>query len=405
MPGGPPLSLHEAVRNTLNHNPELAQFAFQFQAQEARAAGAGLRPAPEFSAQIENLLGTGRTRGLRGAEPTFALSQVIELGGQRARRIALSQGGRDQIEVRREITQLDVLAELARRFIHVASDQTQLELTGLATRLAEQTATEIERRVNEARSPQVELNRAHITLARAKVLQEHAEHELLSSRRKLAALWGQREPDFGPVDAELFELPKVEDFEALAQRLSRSPDFIQFATEARQRDAEIALALSQARGAITVIGGLRRLQETQDTALVAGFSMPLFSARRVQPAIAEAEALRAGIDSAATAQRVRAEASLFEWLQELRHAITEATVLRDEVLPQMEAALTDTHSAWQRGRYSYLEWTEAQRERIEIERALIVAAVKAHLYQVEIERLTGAALSNPTAATPTGATP
>lgn len=110
--------------------------------------------------------------------------------------------------------------------------------------------------------------------------QEHAEHELLTSRRKLAAMWGQREPDFGPVDAALFELPRIKNFELLARRLSDSPDFMQFATEARLRDAEIAVALSQARGAITVSGGLRRLQQTQDTALVAGVSMPLFSARR-----------------------------------------------------------------------------------------------------------------------------
>lgn len=405
IPDAPPLSLREAVRNTLDHNPELAQFAFQFQAQEARAAGAGLRPAPEFSSQMENVLGTGSTRGLSGAEATFALSQVIELGGQRARRIEAAQGRRDQIEVDREIAQLDVLAEVGRRFIHVAFDQKQLELTGLATRLAEQTVAEIERRVNDARSPRVELNRARITLARAQVQQEHAEHELLTSRRKLATMWGRREPDFGPVDAALFELPRIKNVEALAQRLSRSPDFMQFATEARQRDAEIALALSQARGSITVSGGLRRLQQTQDTALVAGVSMPLFSARRAQPAIAEAEALRAGIDSKAAAQRIRAEASLFAWVQELRHAITEATVLRDEVLPQMEAALADTRTAWQRGRYSYLEWTEAQRERIEIERALIVAAADAHLYRVEIERLTGAALTDPNAVATAGVAP
>jgi cobalt-zinc-cadmium efflux system outer membrane protein len=62
------------------------------------------------------------------------------------------------------------------------------------------------------------------------------------------------------------------------------------------------------------------------------------------------------------------------------------------VLPEMEAALEDTRYAFERGRYSYLEWIDAQRELIEVQRALIDASVNAHLYRTEIERLTGEAL-------------
>jgi cobalt-zinc-cadmium efflux system outer membrane protein len=53
-----------------------------------------------------------------------------------------------------------------------------------------------------------------------------------------------------------------------------------------------------------------------------------------------------------------------------------------------------TRYAWERGRYSYLEWTEAQAERVALQRALIEAAANAQIFQVEIERLTGAALDS-----------
>ncbi len=81
-------------------------------------------------------------------------------------------------------------------------------------------------------------------------------------------------------------------------------------------------------------------------------------------------------------------------MQELRHAITETQLLRDEVMPQIEEALQATEYAWQRGRYIYLEWTEAQSERVSLQRALIEAAANAQIFQVEIERLTGAALNS-----------
>jgi len=399
------LSLSAAVTRTLTNNPELAQFAFRLQAQDARVDAAGLRAAPELHTQIENAFGTGRARGLSGVEGTFALSQVIELGGQRHRRLDVARESRTVVEVEREAAQLDVLAELGRRFIHVASDQKQLELTGFATGLAEKTVTEVERRVRAARSPEVELNRARISLARARVEQEHAEHELLTSRRKLAAMWGSNEADFGPVNAELFQLPQVGDLDQLTARLAATPDFMRYATGARQRDAEIRLAEARARSQVTISAGARWLADTDDVAFVGGISVPLFGRRQVQPQIDEARALRAEIDAETRAARVRAEASLFELVQELRHAITETEVLRDEVLPQMEAALVATEYAWQRGRYSYLEWTEAQRERIAVQRALIEAAANAHIFQVEIERLTGAAVPAAESRIDAGVTP
>ena len=46
----------------------------------------------------------------------------------------------------------------------------------------------------------------------------------------------------------------------------------------------------------------------------------------------------------------------------------------------MEAALEDTRYAFERGRYSYLEWVDAQRELVDVQRALIDASANAHLY-------------------------
>lgn len=389
----PSLTLREALSRTLQTNPDLAVLPFREQAQRAKEQAAAQRPAPELQVQLENLLGTGRTQGIEATEATFALSQVLEMGGQRARRVEVAREGSETLQIEREIAQLDVAAEVSRRFIHVAADQKQLELTALATSLAQATLEEIERRVKAARSPVAELHRARITLARAEIEQEHAEHELLTSRRKLAAMWGEREADFEGVRAELFTLPVVADLDAATARISMAPDFLRYLSAARRRDAEVRLAQAKARSPLTLSAGIRRLEDSGDTAFVAGLSMPLFGRRQARPAIDEASALRAEVDAQRTAAQIKAEAALYELVQELRHAITEAEMLRDRVLPEMESALKATKYAWQRGRYSYLEWTEAQREHIAVQRALIEAAGNAHLLQTEIERLTGASLS------------
>lgn len=388
-----PLTLRQAIQAALAGNPDLAGFAFELRAQEARTDAAGLRPAPTLSVGIENALGNGEHRRFDAAESTFALSQVVELGGKRAARVGAAQAGRELITVAEQAAQLDVLAEVTRRFIHVAGDQEQLALTRQATALARETVAAVSLRVQAAKAPQAELRRARITLARAQVTQEHAEHELRSSRRKLAALWGDDRARFGSVTADLYALPRPVPFEDLLARLDRNPDFVRFASEARLRDAELRLAQARRRADITVSGGLRHLEATGDQALVLGFSLPLGAGRQAAPAIAEADALRGLTGARHEAARVRATAQLFELYQELRHAITETELLRRTVLPEMQGALEDTRYAYERGRYGYLEWVEAQREFLTIRRSLIEAAVNAQVFQAEIERLTGEAVA------------
>jgi cobalt-zinc-cadmium efflux system outer membrane protein len=235
----------------------------------------------------------------------------------------------------------------------------------------------------------VELRRARVALARAGIEREHAEHELLSSRRRLAAMWGAGEPDFDEVAGDLYSLPEIETFESLLARLDDSPQFLRFASEARLRDAELRVAEAQARANLTVNAGVRLLHESDDEALVFGITRPVGAAARAESAANVAAAARAQSDAELEAHRVRAEAQLFELYQELRHALTESEVLETSVIPEMEAALEDTRYAFERGRYSFLEWVDAQRELIDVERARIDAAANAHLFLVEIERLTG----------------
>ena len=385
----PPLTLREAIESTLKSNPGLATFAFELRAQDARISQAGLRPAPTVNAEFENILGTGELSAFDAAEATFSIAQIVELGDKRNLRIFAAEFGREGINIEQAAAQLDVLAEVTRRFIHVASDQEQLDLTRTTTGLMQTTVEGVTRRVQAGKSPDLELIRASAALIRAQIDQRHAEHELASSRTRLAAMWGDTEAQFGAVNADLYQLPAPIAFEALVDRLRGNPDFLRFASEARLRDAEIRLAQAKRRPDVELSAGVRRLQSTSDQAFVVGVTMPLGSRRQAAPGIAEALALRDRIDADQKAAFVNARAQIFELYQELQHAIDETRILRQEVLPQMEKARQQTEYAYERGRYSYLELVEGQRAYLETQRALIESAANAQTLQAEIERLTG----------------
>jgi outer membrane protein, heavy metal efflux system len=362
--GGRELTLQQAVSAALQGNPALQTFEFRFRAQDARGQQAALRPTPELSLDLENFAGSGELKGVDTAEATFALSQVIELGGKRDARIGAAQAGRSALDIERQAVQLDVLAEVTRRFIVVAQRQQQLQLARSAVALAEKTVEASERRVNAAKSPHAELDRARIALDRARLDERAALVELDTARKQLAATWGESQTvssgqPFGEVRADLFSLPPTGDFPALVTQLASNPDFLRFASEARLRDAELRLASTLRRPDITLGAGIRRLEETKDQAFVASLAVPLFSGRRAESFVAEAQANRELVDAERRAAEVKAQATLYELHRQLSRAVTEAQTLRDDIQPRSAEALKETEYAYERGRYSYLELVDA----------------------------------------------
>jgi outer membrane protein, heavy metal efflux system len=140
-------------------------------------------------------------------------------------------------------------------------------------------------------------------------------------------------------------------------------------------------------------GGVRRLEQFNDQALVFSLSVPLGMSEQAAPEIAAASADYTRIEFDAEARRLELRALLFSIYQELLHARTEARTLREDVLPQAEENLQQTEKGFRIGRYSFLELSIAQAELLDIEREAIEAARDYHGYVIEIERLTGDAVA------------
>jgi cobalt-zinc-cadmium efflux system outer membrane protein len=387
------LTLADAVSAALLRNPALQSAGFDVRAAHARIAQAGLRPNPELGVSLENFGGRGGLRNTAALESTLTLSQVIELGGKRDRRVEVASYDRDLAALARSARQLDVLAEVTRRFIDVAAQQEQLLLARRATGLSEKTLAAINRRVAAARAPAADKSRAAIALGRIRLQEAQARQQLLGAHRRLAALWGSTEPRFGDARADLFDLPPVANFDGLMAKLKTQPDFLQFASAARLRDAEWQLAKAAAKSDVTVGAGLRRFEETGDIGLVVNFSMPLPLANRNQGRIREADIRREQVQVDEQAAFIDAQAALFEFYQGLRQARTEVATLREQLIPQAEAALAQIQYGYERGRFSYLELADAQRELLALQRETIAAAATYHRVLAEIERLTNEPLA------------
>ena len=84
---------------------------------------------------------------------------------------------------------------------------------------------------------------------------------------------------------------------------------------------------------------------------------------------------------------------LFRAFHNRQQAILATKSLQNTIIPALEQALKETQTAYQRGRYGYLEYVSARQELLSARLTLIESASSALVYGAEIEQLTAEPLS------------
>ncbi len=401
-PLGTAMTLPAAVEKTLNQNPELQVYRLRDLGLAGLERTAGLSPQFDLSAEAENFAGTGDSNGVDGAEFTLALSSVIELGGKRDARLAAASAQRQLIDGERQARALDLIGEVTRRYVDVVANQARLDLSVNARTLATDVLKSVERRIQAGAAPEAELYRARAQMAQAELAVTEAQSRLRASTLSLSVLWGDAEPDFVRVDGNLGNTGAAGDFNALFERTLQNPAIAIFASEERLREAEFQLAKSLSRADLGWSVGIRQFQDTDDTALVAGVSVPLFSSTRNTGALQSAQATRDEVAVRRESALLALRATLFDAFQQRKLGIETAELLRNDVIPALTRALQLTRTAYESGRYGYQEWAASRQELISAQYALITAQSDALQNGAIIEQLTAQPLLPPLASDASG---
>lgn len=388
------LVLRDALAAALRGSPSLSRFGYDVRAAEARVVQAGLWPNPELDFELENIGGTGELEGVDSAELTLVLSQTFPLGGdiEKRKELARLQGrlaGWDY-----EAARIALLAEVTGRYVNVLAAQRQVELARESLKLAEQVADSIGRRVEAGDAPAVEQSRAAVPVATARIALQRAERSLESTRVQLALTWGSSSPAFDSVKGDLDAVRPLPPVGAIASLIGQNPDVARWVTEIASRQAEVELARAEAVPDLTAGLGYRWFNETDDSALVGGVSIPLPIFDRRQGDIL---AGRFGVASAKNQQwavELRIEAAVATAYARLANAYDEATALRDHALPPANEAYRDIKQAFDQGNLGFLDVLDAERTLIDLRQQYLDALAEYHGSVAELEGLTGQSLDS-----------
>ena len=387
------LGLREAMQQTLQQHPSLQVFPLRQQQLEAQKKTANLKPAYVAGAEVENVAGTGQLSGIKSLETRVTLSSVLELGGKRLSRVELVEQQSEVVRVERKVKALDLLGQVTRRFINVLNSQERVKLAEIGLELAQTTLAEVDRRVSAAVAPKADLGRAEAAVQQAELTLLAEQRQLEANRMALANLWGSYQPAFDTVSGSLYSFNEAVPFDALFSKAQQNPQIEMFAAETRIRDAEVRLARTQQVADLTWSVGIRRDEGIDDTALVAGISMPLFSRERAQGRIEEALAARNEVTYRRQDLLLQLHTQLYRAYSGRSQAIISIQKLQEQIIPKLNTSLEQTREGYQRGLYSYLDLLTVRQDLLNARRAVIEAATAALTYEAEIEQLTAEPLA------------
>ena len=389
IPDGGVLTLRRAVALALQYNPDLKASSWEERAMEGRVIQAGLLPNPEIEAETENFGGSGVFSGFDAAETTVQLSQLIELGGKRAKRSASAAFSRDLAEWDYRVRTADVLADVAVAFVDVLSAQERVMLMKELLHLTEAVFSTTSQRVKAGKISPVEEIKAKVEKSERQIDLKQAAFELKAARRRLSGNWGGRAPVFEKVRGELNALAPIPPLEEIEALISQNPDVARWATAIQQHMADIELEKARAIPDLTVSLGAKHHNEMDDTAFVMGVSIPIPLFDRNQGATLEARERLSKAREEARAVEVRVMNALAETYQDLSKAFMEATSLQNNVLPGARAAFEATREGYQMGKFDYLNMLDAQRTLVAAKVRQIEALTAYHQARTRIERLIG----------------
>jgi cobalt-zinc-cadmium efflux system outer membrane protein len=384
-----PLTLADALSLALMGNPELQAYAWEIRARDALVLQAKLLPNPEIAIESENFGGTGGLRGFRGAETTISISQLLRLGGKRGQEIRAATLDRDLARLEYEILKADLLAEVATAFVRVLVAQERVRIAEEVVRVTAEELETVRRRVEAGAVTPVEETRAEVALAASEVERDRLERELSAARRRLSALWGQKEATFERAVGDLEGIPGLPELDSLLAEVEKNPRLAYLRTEQERWRAQYALERALRIPDLEVEGGIRRLADEGTQALMVGVSVVLPVLNRNQGAVRAARHALNRARMETMAEEVRISAELAATYEELISAYEELTTLREQILPRAQTAFLQSQEAFREGLFNLTDVLQARRTLYELRNRYVEVLGRYHEIRITIQRLIG----------------
>ncbi|MGA0605273.1 TolC family protein [Phenylobacterium sp. VNQ135] len=367
--------------------PRLAEARANVARAEGLARQAGAIPNPTLGLEIENFSGSGPFRGTSLSETTATLGQTLELGGKRSARAA---AGRAEVEAARaqaRRAEAEYAFDLAAAYAEAEASDRRLQLAREGLGLTEEDARIASALVDAGREAELRRLQAQAAVQSARAAVDQAQAARAAAFGNLTALAGAPAPITSiPVSLLDTTAPLFPDTNPAA---TATAAFVAAQAEREAAARRLRVERRRAMPDVTVSVGVRRFEEDDATALVAGVSVPLPLFDQNRGNIAAARAEEAAAEARLNAARLEAEAAIRTGTARAAAAGSRLAAARDGERTAGEAYRL-FRIGYEAGKLPLAELVAARRALAEAREQSIAAAVERISAQAAQARLTGA---------------
>lgn len=382
----PVYSLQDAVNMTLQNHLELAPFALREQMNKGLIRQAQVGTAITVEANVTDVFGTGDYSAFNGVQTEVGIGWFLEQPKLDARvDVARTESQLNTIE--KQMKAVDLAAKTASDYLVLLAQKEQLKLAKLQQRQAEKMLADISSRVVAGQGSKIDELRARADLANKKLVVEDYTHEIEASKASIASQW-QGSGQFR-ARGELSVLPKRLKFSELKTQLLSNPRFKHFATMQRVAESKVELANVENQPSWRITTGLKHNQALGDLAFSAGVEIPLGSPERNTGKIQALLTQQLEYQAQAEAWGSNVSTQLLLLTHKLEHNTHVAEGLLESIIPALQDASELAEQAFKKGNYRYTDWYAIQQELNSAQTELIAAYSNIHLFNIELQRLTG----------------
>ncbi|GJL77827.1 MAG: outer membrane protein CzcC [Nitrospinaceae bacterium] len=387
------ITLQKALSLALLKDPELEAFSAEQRAREARALQSGLLPNPQFDILVEDAAGSGNFNGFSQSQTTIQLSQLIELGGKRGARLRADDLSGELAGWDYETKRMDVLTQVSKAYVDVLKAQEKVLLAQNLEGLGEKFLNAVTERVKAGKVASLEKTKAEITVSSMRIKLAKEKRALKIARRNLSIHWENNQPAFESALGDLFAISPLPSLEQLMDRLADNPDLQRWGTELEQRQAVLDREFSKRIPNLNLIGGFRRIEETDDNTLIFGFSIPLQLFDRNQGAISEAHHKLAKVNAEKRAAELKVTKTLLEAYNTVDFSHSQVIEIKTNILPGAQKAFDGVNEGYRFGKFGYLDVLDSQKIFFEAQGQYLEALATHHKAVADVERLIGEPLA------------
>lgn len=385
--GTPTLSLEAALAEAFTRNPAVAAAAAEVDAARGRLTTAATVP---YNPTLELDVAARRGGGSGSTDRGVALSQQLEIGGQRGRRVDVAERGLAGVEARYERRRRLLAASVALAFYDALAAAELAELADTEEKLAHDLSQVTRRRFEAGAATQIDLNLAAASTARAERRAEVARSAAAEARSLLAEVVGL-DPAAPPRPAGSLALPAGElpSLDALiAGALAHRADLVAFRQAHEAARARLQLVRAE-RVPDLSLGAFYEREEGSDRILggAVSFSLPILNRRRGEIAEATAAVEQARAEAEGRVLAVRRD--VFAALTRYRAARSAAAKLSQEVVGSLAESLALLQRSFTAGKIGLSDLLLFRRELLDARREEIEATAEAWAGRIALDLAAG----------------